>query len=68
MKVRLVVELEMADLRTDEAFDTWSWALERQIETLDTVHKADVVDFTVQPEPRRLWPDEPPQDQLETRE
>jgi hypothetical protein len=65
VKVRLIVELEMADLGTDEALDTWAWALERQVEALDAVERAAVIDLTVQPE---LWSGEPPQDQLRTHE
>jgi hypothetical protein len=49
VKVTIVLELELApsasDL-SDEAIDTWAWALEREVETLDLVEKATVVDLT----------------------
>lgn len=49
MKATLVLELELVpsarDL-TDEALDTWAWSVERQVETLELVEKASVVDAT----------------------
>ncbi len=48
VKVQIVIDLELAaDPGTDAAVDAWAWAVERQIETLELVTSASVVDFTV---------------------
>lgn len=50
-RVQLVLELELAaDPGSDDVVDAWAWALERQVETMDLVTKATVIDFTTMKE------------------
>lgn len=45
MRVELVIDLELVDAAgelSDDALDAWSWSVERQLEELELVRRAEI--------------------------